>query len=105
MTTLGAIARKPGITWGGAWVGSIDLPHFEVKTNWIIPKGYKLEGQVIVPSNSKYKVQLIEGDKKEEFKVTQTWNPGSPALQEGVENIIKWGVDKKHIQAQHLTAL
>ncbi|MGN4124410.1 hypothetical protein ACMGD3_05230 [Lysinibacillus sphaericus] len=37
--------------------------------------------------------------------MTQTWNPGSPALQEGVENTIKWGVDKKHILALHLTAL
>ncbi len=37
--------------------------------------------------------------------MTQTWNLGSPALQDGVENIIKWGVDKKHILAQHLTAL
>lgn len=53
MTTLnriGAIARKLGITWGGGgggdWVGSIDRPHFEVKSSWKMPPGYKLKGQV-----------------------------------------------------------
>ncbi|PJO42911.1 M15 family metallopeptidase [Lysinibacillus xylanilyticus] len=59
LSRVGAIARKLGITWGGDWVGSIDRPHFEVKPNWAIPKDYKLEGQVIVPTSSATKVQLI----------------------------------------------
>ncbi|WP_255505141.1 M15 family metallopeptidase [Lysinibacillus sphaericus] len=59
LNRIGAIARKLGITWGGDWVGSIDRPHFEVKSSWKMPKGYKIEGQVIVPSNSKMKVQLL----------------------------------------------
>lgn len=110
MTTLnrvGAIAKKLGITWGGTWAGNIDRPHFEIKFNWQMPVGYKL-GQVIVPSNSKMQVQLIVEDKpKEEVKVPEikNWNPGSPAMQTATENIIKWGVEKKHIQSQHLTAL
>ncbi|MGE7129560.1 M15 family metallopeptidase [Lysinibacillus xylanilyticus] len=33
LSRIGAIARKLGITWGGDWVGSIDRPHFEVKSN------------------------------------------------------------------------
>ncbi|EON70791.1 M15 family metallopeptidase [Lysinibacillus sphaericus] len=56
VTTLnkaGAIAKKLGIEWGGTWTNAIDRPHFEVKANWLMPKSYKLEGQVIVPSNSK----------------------------------------------------
>ncbi len=73
------LLKKLGIEWGGTWTNAIDRPHFEVKSNWVMPKGYKLEGQVIVPSNSKMKVQLIVEDKKEEVKVTN-WNPGSPAM-------------------------
>jgi|GEM_PF-304426 len=69
LTKVGAIARKLGITWGGDWERRIDRPHFEVKRNWRMPKGYKLESQVIVPSNSKMKVQLIVKDKKEEIKM------------------------------------
>ncbi|MBG9756591.1 M15 family metallopeptidase [Lysinibacillus sphaericus] len=60
---VGAIARKLGITRGGDWTGNIDRPHFEVKPNWIMPKEYKIEGQVIIPTNSKYQVQLtVEGN-------------------------------------------
>ncbi|MEK5487572.1 M15 family metallopeptidase [Lysinibacillus sp. FSL M8-0355] len=59
LSRVGAIARQLGITWGGDWTGNIDRPHFEVKPNWIMPKGYKIEGQVIIPTNSKYQVQLI----------------------------------------------
>lgn len=61
---VGAIAAKLGITWGGYWpASSYDAPHFEIPTNWKAPTGYKLEGTVIVPSNSKIKVQLIVNDK------------------------------------------
>ncbi|MGE7954798.1 M15 family metallopeptidase, partial [Lysinibacillus xylanilyticus] len=93
LNRIGAIARKLGITWGGDWVGSIDRPHFEVKKNWKMPKGYVL-GKVVVPSNSKMKVQLIVEDKpKEEIKVTNTnWNPGSPAMKTETENYIAQAV-------------
>ena len=61
---VGAIAKKLGITWGGTWPASnYDAPHFEIPTNWTAPKGYWLEGTVIVPSNSKLRVQLIVSDK------------------------------------------
>lgn len=53
LTKVGTIVRKLGITWGGDWVRRIDWPHFEVKRNWKMPRGYKLEGQVIVPSTVK----------------------------------------------------
>ncbi|MGE7952174.1 M15 family metallopeptidase, partial [Lysinibacillus xylanilyticus] len=93
LNKVGAIAKKLGITWGGTWTGNIDRPHFEVKSSWKMPKGYKLEGQVIVPSNSKMKVQLIVEDKKEEIKVTNTnWNPGSPAMKTETENYIAQAV-------------
>jgi len=71
-----------------------------------MPKGYKLEGQVIVPSNSKGKVQLIVEDKKEENKVTNTnWNPGSPTMQTEAENYIAQAVKDGIIQASHLKDL
>ncbi|AVK84460.1 peptidoglycan L-alanyl-D-glutamate endopeptidase [Lysinibacillus sp. B2A1] len=106
LTRVGAIARKLGITWGGDWVGSIDRPHFEVKSSWKMPAGYKL-GQVIVPSNSKMQVQLIVEDKpKEEIKVTNTtWNPGSPAMKTETENFIAQAVKDGIIQESHLKDL
>jgi len=104
LTRVGAIARKLGITWGGDWVGRIDRPHFEVKSSWKMPVGYKL-GQVIVPSNSKGQVQLIVDDKKEENKVTQTWNPGSPAMKTETENFIAQAVKEGIIQESHLKDL
>jgi len=105
LTRVGAIARKLGITWGGDWVGSIDRPHFEVKSSWEMPKGYKLEGQVIVPSNSKMQVQLIvEDNPKEDIKVTN-WNPGSPAMKTETENFIAQAVKEGIVQESHLKDL
>ncbi|WP_431808200.1 M15 family metallopeptidase [Lysinibacillus sphaericus] len=106
LTKVGAIARKLGITWGGDWARRIDRPHFEVKPNWKMPRGYKLDGQVIVPSNSKLKVQLIVKDKKEEIKVANTiWNPGSPAIRTETENFIAQAVKDGIINASHLKDL
>ena len=34
----GATAKNLGITWGGDWKDTPDLPHFEVKSNWQAPK-------------------------------------------------------------------
>ncbi|GAB0170561.1 M15 family metallopeptidase [Lysinibacillus sp. CTST325] len=66
LSKVGAIAKKLGITWGGYWPSSrYDAPHFEIPTTWKAPIGYKLEGTVIVPSNSKIKVQLIVNDKEQ----------------------------------------
>jgi len=77
----------------GDWVGSIDRPHFEVKVSWKIPAGCKLEGRLNVPTNSKGQVQLIAEDKpKEEIKVSQTWNPGSPAMKTETGNFIAQAV-------------
>lgn len=103
LNKTGAIARKLGITWGGDWSKNIDRPHFEIKANWQVPKGYKLEGQVIVPSNSKLKVQLIVKDDTEEaLLVTKAWNPGSPALRTEAENFIDAAVKEGLINKSHL---
>ncbi|MEY9975816.1 M15 family metallopeptidase [Lysinibacillus sp. RC79] len=105
LNKVGTIAKKLGIEWGGTWTNAIDRPHFEVKSNWVMPKGYVL-GKVIVPSNSKYKVQLIVEDKKEEIKVTTTtWNPGSPAMKTETENFVAQAVKGGIIQASHLKDL
>ena len=104
LNRVGAIARKLGITWGGTWTNAIDRPHFEVKTNWLMPKGYKLEGKINVPTNSKGQVQLIVEEKKEEIKVTN-WNPGSPAMKTESENFIAQAVKDGVIQESHLKDL
>ncbi|WP_107951377.1 hypothetical protein [Lysinibacillus parviboronicapiens] len=58
LNRVGAIARKLNITWGD-WVRNIGRPHFEVKANWLMPKGgYKLEGKINVPTNSKMQQRL-----------------------------------------------
>ncbi|MGE7114969.1 M15 family metallopeptidase [Lysinibacillus sp. NPDC047702] len=73
LAQVGAVARKLGITWGGDWVGRVDRPHFEIRVNWKIPAGYKLENQVIVPNSCKTKVNVIvENQSKGEIKLIQT---------------------------------
>lgn len=108
LTKVGAIARKLGIEWGGDWKNNIDRPHFEVKSNWTIPKGYKLEGTVIVPSNSKLKVQLIVEDYTEEAKLmtsARLFNPGSTTLVENAEKYLEQAVKAGYIQGSHLKDL
>ncbi|WP_054768112.1 M15 family metallopeptidase [Lysinibacillus parviboronicapiens] len=104
LNRVGAIAKKIGIEWGGTWTNAIDRPHFEVKSSWKMPKGYKLEGQIKVPTNSKGQVQLIVEDKKEEIKVTN-WNPGSPAMKTEVEKFIAQAVKDEIILESHLKDL
>jgi len=101
---VGAIARKLGITWGGDWVVSIDRPHFEVKPNWDIPKGYKLEGQVIVPTSSAIKVQLIVEDNKplQTEKDDDKMKFTNETTKAAVRNYLKQSVDKKLIDKSHL---
>lgn len=103
LNKVGAIARKLGITWGGDWAGNIDRPHFEIKANWRIPAGYKLEGEVRVPSNSKMQVQLIVKDKEE--ITMNTWNPASPAMQTAAEAFLAQAVKDGIIQESHLKDL
>lgn len=104
LSRVGAIARKLGITWGGDWTNNIDRPHFEVKPNWVMPKGYKIEGQVIIPTNSKYQVQLIvEGNTpksivKDDDKMQFT----NETLKAAVRDYLKQAVDKKIIDKSHL---
>jgi len=104
LSRVGAIARKLGITWGGDWIGSIDRPHFEVKPNWAIPKGYKLEGQVIVPTSSAIKVQLIvEGNKpNQNEKDDDTMQFTNTTTKAAVRDHIKQSVDKKLIDKSWL---
>ncbi|MBL3729267.1 M15 family metallopeptidase [Lysinibacillus sp. HST-98] len=104
LNRVGDIARKLGITWGGDWTNNIDRPHFEVKPTWIMPKGYKIEGQVIVPTNSKYQLQLIvEGNTtkpiiKDDDKMQFT----NETLKAAVRDYLKQAVDKKLIDKSHL---
>lgn len=110
LTKVGVIAQKLDITWGGqaSWVraGKTDRPHFEVKANWKIPKGYKLDGQVFVPSNSKFKVQLIvEDNTKEAIIVAKAWEPGSSAIRTETENFIEQAVKDGIINESHLKDL
>lgn len=37
LNKAGAIAKKLGITWGGSWKGTPDMPHFEVTKDWTPP--------------------------------------------------------------------
>ncbi len=104
LSRVGAIARKLGITWGGVWTGNIDRPHFEVKSNWIMPKGYKIEGQVIIPTNSKYQVQLtVEGNTTKPIgKDDDIMKFTNETTKAAVRDYLKQAVDKKLIDKSHL---
>ena len=102
LSKVGAIAKKLGIEWGGYWqAGNYDAPHFEIPTTWKMPSGYKLEGQVIVPSNSKLKVQLIVKDKPKE-KDEETMRFTNPTTENAVRDYIKQVVDKGKIDKSWL---
>ncbi|MFM9533688.1 M15 family metallopeptidase [Lysinibacillus sp. IITD104] len=102
LSKVGVIAKKLGITWGGYWpAGQYDAPHFEIPTSWSIPKGYKLEGQVIVPSNSKLKVQLFVEDKPKE-KDDDVMKFTNPTTENAVRDYIKQAVDKGKIDKSWL---
>lgn len=102
LSKVGAIAKKLGIEWGGYWqAGNYDAPHFEIPSNWAMPKGYKLEGEVIVPSNSKMKVQLIVKDKPKE-KDDETMRFTNPTTENAVRDYIKQSVDKGKIDKSWL---
>lgn len=102
LSKVGTIAKKLGITWGGYWpAGQYDAPHFEIPATWKMPKGYKIEGQVIVPSNSKLKVQLIVKDKPKE-KDDDKMQFTNETLKAAVRDYLKQAVDKKLIDKSHL---
>lgn len=105
LNKVGAIARKLSITWGGDWPNNIDRPHFEVTPSWTMPKGYKLEGTVIVPTTSKLKVQLIIDEKDIEKGEVGVWDPKSPTMYTEAENFIEQAVKDGIIQKQHLDDL
>ncbi|WP_416141905.1 M15 family metallopeptidase [Lysinibacillus capsici] len=104
LSKVGAIAKRLGITWGGYWpVEQYDAPHFEIPTTWKVPEGYKLEGQVIVPTSSAVRVQLIVEDKpqqteKDDDKMQFT----NETLKAAVRDYLKQAVDKKLIDKSHL---
>lgn len=102
LNKVGAIARKLNIIWGGDWAGSIDRVHFEINSTWKMPSGYKLEGNIVVPTSSTVPVQF---DPKEEVPMSQIWTPGSPAMQTAAEAFIAQAVQEGIIQASHLTDL
>lgn len=105
LSKVGAIAKKIGIEWGGYWPANrYDAPHFEIKPSWKVPAGYKLEGQVIVPTSSSVKVQLINKNstptqnEKDDDKMQFT----NPTTKAAVRDLIKQAVDKKLIDKQWL---
>ena len=104
LNRVGAIAKKLGITWGGSWKNNIDRPHFEVKDTWKIPKGYKLEGTVIVPSNSKMKVQLIVSDTKNTEPIKETENMLNETGRKEIRELLKKARNAKIISDKHTDA-
>lgn len=79
----GAIAKKLGITWGGDWK-TPDMPHFEVKTTWKLPKGYEKkeetkgsELKMFVPETNTLKNdfgKFLELAKKEGIITSNEWS-------------------------------
>lgn len=93
----GAVAKKLGITWGGSWNGPYDSPHFEVKSTWKIPTGYKLEGTVIIPISSKEPIQLITKEEEEIVKEILL-QVGKDEMKNAITKAVEKGlVDKSHI--------
>lgn len=87
----GAIANKLNITWGGNWKNNIDYPHFEVSTSWTIPKGYKLEGKVSIPTSSNKPISIVsDKNKLPQVELTVNDNKNNTVLDKGVEEELKF---------------
>lgn len=104
LAKVGTIAKKLGITWGGYWPASqYDAPHFEIPMSWKMPAGYKLEGQIVVPTSSAVKVQLIIDDKSTQSeKDDDIMRFTNDATKGAVRDLIKQAVDKKLIDISWL---
>jgi len=95
LSKVGAIAKKLGIEWGGYWeAGKYDAPHFEIPTTWKMPAGYKLEGQVIVPTSSAVRVQLIVEDKPQQLEKDDIMKFTSTTAKAAVRDYIQQAVGK-----------
>ncbi len=104
LVKVGAIAKKLGIEWGGYWpAGKYDAPHFEIPTNWSMPKGYKLEGQVIVPTSSAVRVQLFVEEKPQQTeKDDDIMKFTNSTTKAAVRDYIKQSVEKGKIDKSWL---
>lgn len=104
LAKVGAIAKKLGITWGGYWPASqYDAPHFEISTTWKMPVGYKLEGQIVVPTSSAVKVQLFIDDKTTQSeKDDDIMRFTNEAPKVAVRDYLKQAVDKGKIDKSWL---
>ncbi|WP_320940046.1 M15 family metallopeptidase [Lysinibacillus capsici] len=104
LSKVGVIAKKLGIEWGGYWeTGKYDAPHFEIPTTWKMPAGYKLEGQVIVPTTSAVRVQLIVEDKPQQTeKDDDIMKFTNSTAKAAVRDYIQQAVEKKLIDKSWL---
>ncbi|UKJ43433.1 M15 family metallopeptidase [Lysinibacillus sp. ACHW1.5] len=104
LSKVGAIAKRLDITWGGYWeAGKYDAPHFEIPASWKMPAGYKLEREVVVPTSSAVKVQLIvEDTQKPTEKDDDIMKFTNEATKAAVRDYIKQAVDKGKIDKSWL---
>ena len=77
----GNIAKRLGITWGGSWTTSPDMPHFEVKANWKAPVNINIETKeevkMLNPSTPTLKnefVKMIENANKKGIISSKEWS-------------------------------
>lgn len=103
LTMVGEVAMKLGITWGGqpSWVkaGATDYPHFEVTTDWKIPKGYSLDEKFEIPTTSNKYTILNTNNKKVEIDLTKITiaDMSNNTLKNGAINMVKNALDQKII--------
>lgn len=76
----GNIAKQLGITWGGSWTASPDMPHFEVKANWKAPVNINIETKeevkMLNPSTPTLKnefVKMLENANKKGIISSKEW--------------------------------
>lgn len=69
LNKVGAIAGRLGIEWGGSWIKTPDKPHFQIDSNWKIPKGYAIEGDIVIPTGSKELIKFTPHKKATETKI------------------------------------
>lgn len=82
----GRVAAELGITWGGTWKSSPDMPHFEVSSDWV----YKGDDEPMTEAE-KAKMQAIDDSLTNLYSIVEGMKKDAPAVYDYIDgNMPEW---------------
>lgn len=92
LTGCGKIAAQLGITWGGTWKSSPDMPHFEVSSDWV----YKGDDGMGMTDTERAKMNDIDGSLSNAYRILEDLKSQIMTLKQArkrydtVESVPEW---------------